>query len=158
MDLCLDVENYKLNIRVAGVLIHNNKVLTHKDVNKDHYALPGGRIQIGENSKEALRREIQEELGKEIEIKQYIATIENFFEMDNKKYHEIFFIHKAEFVNDEDKKIEYIMYNMEGKEYLRYEWLDLEKIDEYNILPHCVNKILNKKDYPLHIINYDINE
>ena len=49
MDLCLDVENYKLNIRVAGVLIHNNKVLTHKDVNKDHYALPGGRIQIGEN-------------------------------------------------------------------------------------------------------------
>lgn len=36
MDLCLDVENYKLNIRAGGVIIHNNKVLTHKNINKDH--------------------------------------------------------------------------------------------------------------------------
>ena len=158
MDLTLDVDEFKLNVRAAAVIIHNNKVLVHRNVNHDHYCLPGGRVKIGESSDNTVKRELKEELGKEIEILNYIATIENFFILDNKKYHEIFFIHKAEFVNDEDKKIEYIMYNMEGKEYLRYEWLDLEKIDEYNILPHCVNKILNKKDYPLHIINYDINE
>ena len=46
MDLTLDVENYKLNIRAGGILIHNNKVLTHRDVNKDHYCLPGGRVEI----------------------------------------------------------------------------------------------------------------
>ena len=91
MDLCLDVGEYKLNIRAAGVIIHNNKVLTHKNVNKDHYAIPGGRIEIGENSEETLKREMQEELGKEIEIKDYMATIENFFEMDGKKYHEFYF-------------------------------------------------------------------
>ena len=121
MDLCLDVGEYKLNIRAAGVIIHNNKVLTHKDVNKDHYAIPGGRIEIGENSEETLKREMQEELGKEIEIKDYMATIENFFEMDGKKYHEFYFLYKAEFTNEEDKKIDYIMHNVEGKEYLQYE-------------------------------------
>lgn len=156
MDLCLDVENYKLNIRVAGVLIHNNKVLTHKDVNKDHYALPGGRIQIGENSKEALRREIQEELGKEIEIKQYIATIENFFEMDNKKYHEIYFLYNVEFLNEDDKKINYTIHNVEGKDYLQYEWIDIEKIDEYNLLPDCLKEILKKKQFPVHMINDEL--
>lgn len=156
MDLCLDVENYKLNIRVAGVLIHNNKVLTHKDVNKDHYALPGGRIQIGENSKEALRREIQEELGKEIEIKQYIATIENFFEMDNKKYHEIYFLYNVEFLNEDDKMINYTIHNIEGKDYLQYEWIDIEKINEYNLLPNCLKEILKKKQFPVHMINDDL--
>ena len=156
MDLCLDVENYKLNIRVAGVLIHNNKVLTHKDVNKDHYALPGGRIQIGENSKEALRREIQEELGKEIEIKQYIATIENFFEMDNKKYHEIYFLYNIEFINENDKKINYTIHNVEGKDYLQYEWIDIEKINEYNLLPDCLKEILKKKTFPVHMINDEL--
>ena len=50
MDLTLDVENYKLNIRAGGILIHNNKVLTHKTTNKDHYCLPGGRVEIGESS------------------------------------------------------------------------------------------------------------
>ena len=33
-------------------------------------------------------------------------TIENFFEIDSQKYHEIMFVHKAEFINEEDKKIE----------------------------------------------------
>ena len=158
MDLCLDVGEYKLNIRAAGVIIHNNKVLTHKNVNKDHYAIPGGRIEIGENSEETLKREMQEELGKEIEIKDYMATIENFFEMDGKKYHEFYFLYKAEFTKEEDKKIDYTMHNVEGKEYLQYEWLDLDKIDEYNILPKCLKNILKMKQFPTHVINDDLKE
>ncbi len=155
MDLTLDVEDYKLNIRAAGLIIHNNKVLVHKNVNKDHYCLPGGRIEIGENSEETVKREIQEELGKQIGITGYVSTIENFFEMENKKYHEIFFLHRIEFANEEDKKIDYSMHNIEGKEYLQYEWLDLDKIEEYNILPKCLKKILKSRDFPVHIINYD---
>ena len=54
------------------------------------------------------------------------------FEMDSKKYHEIYFLHKVEFANQEDKNIDYTMHNVEGKEYLQYEWIDLEKINEYN--------------------------
>ncbi len=158
MDLCLDVGEYKLNIRAAGVIIHNNKVLTHKNVNKDHYAIPGGRIEVGENSELTLKREMQEELGKEIEINDYMATIENFFEMDGKKYHEFYFLYKAEFTNEEDKKIDYIMHNVEGKEYLQYEWLDLDKIDEYNILPKCLKNILKMKQFPTHVINDDFKE
>lgn len=158
MDLCLDVGEYKLNIRAAGVIIHNNKVLVHKNVNKDHYAIPGGRIEIGENSEQTLKREIQEELGKEIEINNYMATIENFFEMDGKKYHELYFLCRAEFKNEEDKKIDYTMHNIEGKEYLQYEWIDLKRINEYNVLPSCIKNILKKNEFPTHIINNDLKE
>ena len=58
MDITIDVEDYKLNVRAAGVIIHNNKVLVHKNVNSDHYALVGGRIEIGENSVDTIKREI----------------------------------------------------------------------------------------------------
>lgn len=156
MDLSIDIEDYKLNIRAGGLIIHNNKILAHKNINKDHYCIPGGRIELGENSETTIKREIQEELGKDIDILKYSSTIENFFYMNEKKYHELYFLYRIEFKNEEDKKIEYIMHNMEGKDYLQYEWLDIDKIDEYNILPECLKDMLKKENMPTHVINEEI--
>lgn len=153
MDITIDVENYKLNVRAAGIIIHNNKLLVHKNINKDHYALIGGRVKIGEDSKTTIQREIKEETGKDIEILKSIATIENFFEMKNSKYHEILFVYQVEFINEEDKKIEYSLENIEGKKYQKYVWLDMDKIDEYNILPVSIKKIIRNKKFPIHAIN-----
>ena len=66
MDLSLKLQEYKLNIRTAGIIIHNDQILVHKNINEDYCCLPGGRIKLGESSKEALKREIKEELGKEV--------------------------------------------------------------------------------------------
>ena len=105
MDISINVGNYKINVRAAGIIIHNNKLLTHRNINDDYYALIGGRIQVGEDSETALKREIMEEMGKEIKITGYVSTIENFFEVKGEKYHEMLLIHKAEFLNEEDQKI-----------------------------------------------------
>ena len=156
MDLSIDIEDYKLNIRAGGLIIHNNKILAHKNINKDHYCIPGGRIELGENSETTIKREIQEELGKDIDILKYLSTIENFFYMNEKKYHELYFLYRIEFKNEEDKKIEYTMHNMEGKDYLQYEWLDIDKIDEYNILQECLKDMLKKENMPTHVINEEI--
>ena len=156
MDLTIDVEDYKLNVRAAGVIIHNNKVLAHKNINSDHYALIGGRVAIGDDSEKTVKREIQEELGKEIEITGYVATVENFFEMKDAKYHEILFIHRAEFKNEEDNKIEYTLKNIEGKDYLQYEWIDLNKIEEYQLLQEAVKEVLKENKFPVHKINNEM--
>lgn len=156
MDLTIDVEDYKLSVRAAGVIIHNNKILVHKNINSDHYSLIGGRVEIGEDSENTVKREIKEELGKEVEITGYVSTIENFFEMKGKKYHEILFIHKTEFANEEDKKIEYTLKNMEGKDYLQYEWLEMDKIEEYPLLPKTVKEVLKENKFPVHKINKEI--
>ena len=149
MDITINVEDYKLNVRAAGVM-------AHKNINSDHYALIGGRVEIGENSANTIKREIKEELGKDVEITGYISTIENFFEMKGSKYHEIMFVHKIEFANEEDKKIEYTMKNVEGKDYLQYEWLEMDKIDEYPLLPRAVKDILKGNKFPIHKINNDL--
>ena len=106
MDITIDVEDYKLNVRGSVLIEHNGKILAHRNINSNHYALVGGRVEIGEDSETTVKREIMEELGKKIEVTGYVATIENFFEMKGSKYHEILFVHKGEFVNEEDKKIE----------------------------------------------------
>ena len=156
MDITIDVDDYKLNVRAAGVMIHNGKILVHRNVNSDHYALIGGRVEIGESSANTIKREIKEELGKDIEITGYISTIENFFEMKGSKYHEIMFVHKIGFTNEEDKKIEYIMKNVEGKDYLQYEWIDLDKIEEYPLLPKAIKDVLKENKFPIHKINNDL--
>lgn len=33
MDISINLEGYKLNVRSAGVIIHNNKLLVHHDLN-----------------------------------------------------------------------------------------------------------------------------
>ena len=155
MDITIDVNDYKLNVRAACVIKHNNKILVHKNINSNHYCLIGGRVKIGEDSETTIKREVEEEIGKQIEITGYIATIENFFEMKGSKYHEYMFVYQAEFKEAEDKKIEEELKNEEGKDYLKYIWLDLDNINEQPILPQVVKKILKEGKYPEHKINID---
>lgn len=156
MDITIDVDDYKLNVRAAGVMTHNGKVLIHRNVNSDHYALIGGRVEIGENSEDTIKREIKEELGKDIKITEYISTIENFFEIKGSKYHEIMFVYGIEFINEEDKKIDYVMKNIEGKDYLQYEWIELDRIEEYTLLPKVLKEVLKENKFPIHKINDEL--
>lgn len=155
MDLTIDIEDYKLNIRAACIIKHNNKILLHKSDDKDHYCLIGGRVELGENSENTIRREIKEELGKEIDVTRYISTIENFFTFEGSKYHEYMFVYEAEFREDKDKLIEETLSNIEGKDYLKYYWVDLKEIDNVNIKPKVIKDILKEGKYPVHKINID---
>lgn len=156
-DLAIKIDGYKLNIRAAGVIIHNGKILLHKGETANHYALLGGYVRIGENSQDTVKREMQEELGKEIEITGYISTIENFFELKGIKYHEIMFIYKAEFCNEEDKKIEYTMKNMEDgiESDIHYEWIKMDELEEYPLKPQKIINVIKSGEYPVHLINED---
>ena len=153
MDLSVVLNNQKLNIRACAIIIHDNKLLVHNNVNESHVALVGGRVKIGESSEQTLKREIMEEMGKEIEIMEYVSTIENFFEADDMPYHEIMFVYRVDFKNEEDKKIIETIHNVEGEDELRYDWIDLDKIDEYPLKPDILKDLLRNNKYLGHGIN-----
>ena len=151
MDLRFLVDGMKLNIRTGIMIIKDNKILLHKNDNKDNYCLPGGGVKFLESSEEAIIREIKEETGLDIKVDSFVSTIESIFEKDGIKFHEVYFIYKGSFIKDIDTSK--IINNIEGKP-LKYGFVDLDKIDDYYILPVVIKDIIkNKKD---HIINREI--
>lgn len=68
------------NIRVAAAVIENEGKIfaTQKGYGdyKGWWEFPGGKIEVGETAKQALKREIKEELDTEIEVGDLIATVE----------------------------------------------------------------------------------
>ncbi len=64
---------------VAAVIVKDGKVLsTQRGYGKyeDFWEFPGGKIEGGESHKEALTREIREELDIQINVGEYLTTIE----------------------------------------------------------------------------------
>lgn len=153
MDLTVVLDNKKLNIRACALIIHNNKLLVHNNINENHVALVGGRVKIGESSEDTLKREIKEEMGKEIEILEYVSTIENFFDADDMPYHEIMFVYRVDFKDEEDKKIIDSIKNIEGEDELKYDWIDLDKIEEYPLKPQILKSMIINNKFSIHEIN-----
>ncbi len=65
-----------------GIIQHRNRLLLLKMHNTGAYCLPGGGIELGEKIEEGLRREIREEAGIEVEVKQLVHFREDFFYYD----------------------------------------------------------------------------
>ena len=151
MDIRIIIDGMKLNVRVGIMLIKDNKVLLHKNDNRDNYCLPGGGVHFLESSEEAIIREIKEETGLDIKVDECVSTIENLFEHDGIKFHEIYFIYKGTFVDDIDTNK--IIENIEGKP-IKYGFVDIDKIDDYYILPVVTKDIIKNKTS--HIINREI--
>jgi NADH pyrophosphatase NudC (nudix superfamily) len=59
----------------------------------------GGGIEFGEHSREAVVREIKEELGAEITNLRYLDMVENIFTARDKPHHEIVMLYKADLVD-----------------------------------------------------------
>jgi 8-oxo-dGTP diphosphatase len=69
----------EMKIRVAGLIVHKNALLMVKHVKngKSYWMLPGGGIKIGESIKEALQRELKEEINLESMVREMVFVVES---------------------------------------------------------------------------------
>ena len=59
----------------------------------------GGSIEFGEHSREAIAREIREEIGADITTLKFLGAIESIFTVDGNPGHEIVMVYEGEFVD-----------------------------------------------------------
>jgi 8-oxo-dGTP diphosphatase len=109
---------------VAAVIVDNGRIFaTQRGYGdwKDWWEFPGGKIEKGENPKEALQREIREELATEINIVQLLQTVEYTYPTFHIKMHC------------------YICSISKGKltllEHEAARWLEAKELDSVNWLP-----------------------
>ena len=85
----IDLQESRFHYRVAGVAIHEGRVLLHRSEIDDFWSLPGGRPRPLESAEAALRREMREELGAEVNVVRLLWVVENFFRERGEAYHEL---------------------------------------------------------------------
>ena len=96
-DIKIETPHQNFKMRVAAIIKKNNKILFTKMNNNDFYCLPGGYVSLGETTKEALERELQEEIGELVKVETYQGLIENFFQNNkHKNIHELSFYYGAD--------------------------------------------------------------
>ena len=147
MDLSLMVGNVKFNYRAGLLITKNNKVLVECNPDYNFVTIPGGRVKTKESSIDALIRELEEEMHITIskEEVRFKSVIENFFELDNKDYHELFFLYKLNVQDKDDRFMEDMINYDSEKSY--YKWVDKDKLDEVNLLPKPIRNISTNDEF-----------
>jgi ADP-ribose pyrophosphatase YjhB (NUDIX family) len=89
-DISLDLNEYRVNLRVAAIVRRGEDVLLCRPPDdEDWWFLPGGRIKVNEDSLTAVQRELTEEIGPGFEVRKPTAIVENFFDLEERRFHEI---------------------------------------------------------------------
>lgn len=93
----------KIRLIAIGLFLHNGRILVfegYDQVKEKYFYRPlGGAIKFGESGADALKREIREEIGKEIEDIRFQGMIESRFMLRGEPGHEIVLVYSGRFVD-----------------------------------------------------------
>ncbi|WP_153462869.1 NUDIX hydrolase [Sediminibacillus terrae] len=154
MDATFPVDGAVFNYRAAAVLTKNDHVLLHKQVHESHWALPGGRVAILEDSQTTVKREIMEELGWSIDVHRLLWITENFFEYNDRNYHEIGMYYLASTAKAIEATTD-VFYGEEGGR-LIYQWVSLDDLENKTLVPKFLkSSLLELPAAPEHKLIFD---
>lgn len=115
-------------------------LLAHAKEEKNTF-LPGGHVNFGEFTKTALKRELEEELGVETEILEFLGVLEcTYVSVTNKNeiHHEINLIFKVKIkggipcesgMKSKERKLEFL-------------WVKIDELDKLNLLPKSLTELI----------------
>lgn len=83
----------------------------------------GGRVELGETSRDAVRREVREELAAEVTGLKLLGVLENRFIFDGGEGHEVLFVYDALFVDESMYGLSRVDGVEEGHAFKAY-WID----------------------------------
>ena len=146
-DVCFDCDGVRFNFRVSCIISSEGKYLLHRKKGDSFWNLIGGRTSLGESSIDAVRREIQEELGCDCVIDALAHVSENFFSFKGTDFHEILMIFRVELkepIREEDLEQD-----------IEVKWFSGEELEQIDIRPQYTKEIIQK---PERITQWIVND
>lgn len=132
-------------IRAAGIVLAGDLVLLQRKVADEFWAAPGGRMEAGESSEQALLREIKEEMDWEVRGSKLICVLEHLFEHAGESYHQCGFYYLIPAIELRDRYP-----HPPGKEFqicepdLIFCWVHQSALDKIDIRPAGVADLLRE--------------
>lgn len=156
MDLKIKSKTQEFHGRTCGIIKQGDKFLIMRVDKTNYYHIPGGHIEIGENSKAGVIREIKEEIGCDVKEAELFAIQENFWERKGKKCHGIEFyyiiIPNVELPIKNYERME----NDKGEEkLLEFKWVTPQELLNVDLRPANIKELLINEAYNnglIHII------
>lgn len=145
-DIRYKENNYQFHYRTSAIIYNKDKtkILLFKSSNRDFYMLPGGKVNELESSEDALKREVQEETGLEINIIDFKCFSECVVTDKEMTYQQVEVIYEASY-NDEINNDEFN--GLEGN-WILFKWFNINNLDNILIEPKGIKDILkNNKNH-----------
>ena len=156
MDLKIKSKTQEFHVRTCGIIIQKNKFLIMRVNKTNYYHIPGGHIEIGEDSKAGVIREIKEEIGCDVKEAKLFAIYENFWERKGKMCHGIEFyyiiIPKTQLPMKDYERVEN---DKKKKKNLEFKWVTAEQLIDIDLRPANIKELLINEKYNnglIHII------
>ena len=141
--MSVDIGGFRFQLRAAAVVVHDRFVLLHRLAGDDFWALPGGRVEPGEDVRSTLIREMNEELTESVECDELLYVVENFFTHAGKPNHEIGLYFAARLGPRSelfDKSQSHS--GTEGNSRLEFRWFAIEQLRELDLRPSFLKESL----------------
>ncbi len=117
-----------------GVCVQNGKVLLCKAKGGSSTYLPGGHIEFGETGRQALVREMKEEMGVNATAGALLGVVENQFRQQGKPHAEINLVFRLDIPAGTAAEAR--------EDWIEFEWRDLSDLDAANLLPAEMKRFL----------------
>lgn len=126
----------RVNIRVAGVCIVDGHLLLQSEEQIDFWVLPGGRPLLLESYRDALCREMKEEIDAEVEVCRLLWAVENFFAFEGEPFHELGYYYEMTLPPyHAPSTVGSAFVGREGERPLLFRWFALAELAAVQILP-----------------------
>ena len=143
--ISVDIGGLRFQLRAAAVIVDDRSVLLHRLEGDEFWALPGGRVEPGEDARSTLVREMNEELAESVECDDLVYVVENFFTHAGKPNHEVG-LYFAKRLKPESVLLNKARshWGAEGGYRLEFRWFAVEQLTKVDLRPSFLRQSLSQ--------------
>ena len=120
-----------IEIIARGVCVQKGKILLCRAKGGATTYLPGGHVEFGETGRQALVREVGEEMGVDAETGAFLGVVENAFEQHGKPHAEVNLVYELKVPSATPARA--------CEDWIEFEWRDLAQLDD--LLPAAFRRL-----------------
>ncbi len=147
------IKSHRFHLRAGAIALEAGHILLHRLEGDMFWALPGGRVEVGEEGAQTIVREFKEELALTVTCNELLGIGENFFEYEGEPHHEIGLYFSVSLPGDSPvRDTERSHVGVEGDRRLEFKWFRLSALRDIDFRPTALRASLATGVVPHHFV------